>query len=93
MDDVRHQLQRYKKDNHNLEGELRGMCTWVDVRSPQDLSSCYIANTNAEQKARHLETKVTETAETIKQLREERALLATDHKDLQQRFSTLSEVS
>jgi len=50
------------------------------------------ANTSAEHKARRLEGKVAENAETIQQLREERALLASDHKDLQLRFTQLSEV-
>jgi uncharacterized protein YlxW (UPF0749 family) len=49
-------------------------------------------NVNIEQKVRLLETRVVENAETIEQLRNERALLATDHKELQQRFAEASEV-
>ena len=49
-------------------------------------------NVNIEQKIRLLETRVAENAETIDQLRNERALLATDHKELQQRFADASEV-
>ena len=47
----------------------------------------------AEQKARLLETKVAENMDTISQLRQERSLLSKDHKDLQRRYSELSEVS
>jgi hypothetical protein len=49
-------------------------------------------NVNAEQKARLLEGRVAENMETIDQLRQERALLAVDHKELQRRFSEISEV-
>jgi hypothetical protein len=49
-------------------------------------------NVNAEQKARLLEGRVVENMETIDQLRQERALLAADHKELEHRFSEISEV-
>lgn len=45
-----------------------------------------------EQKARHLEAKVLENNETIGQLRQERSILARDHKELQRRFTEVSEV-
>ncbi|KAG5644884.1 hypothetical protein DXG03_007525 [Asterophora parasitica] len=72
MDDVKRQLQKYKKETHELENELRG-------------------NANAEQKARLLEGRMSENAQTIDHLRQERSLLAADHKELQQRFSEISE--
>lgn len=50
-------------------------------------------NANAEQKARLLEVRVAENADTIEQLRQERSLLVSDHKDLQRRFSEISEVT
>jgi myosin protein heavy chain len=50
-------------------------------------------NARAEQKARLLEARVVENAETIDQLRQERSLLVSDHKELQKRFSEISEVS
>ena len=50
------------------------------------------ANATAEQKARLLEVKVEENAETIDQLRHERSLLAAEHKKLQQRFKKALEV-
>jgi hypothetical protein len=50
-------------------------------------------NINAEQKARLLERRVAENAETIAQLRQERSLLAAGHKDLQRHYSEISEVS
>lgn len=46
----------------------------------------------AEQKARLLEVKVEENAETIEHLRHERSLLAAEHKKLQQRFKKALEV-
>lgn len=49
-------------------------------------------NVNAEQKARLLESRVAENMQTIDQLRQERSLLAADHKELQRRFSEISEV-
>lgn len=49
-------------------------------------------NATAEQKARLLDAKVAENAETIQQLREERSLLATEFKDLQKRYTDISEV-
>ena len=50
-------------------------------------------NATAEQKARLLEVRVVENADTIEQLRQERSLLMADHKELQKRFSEISEVS
>jgi len=50
-------------------------------------------NATADQKARLLEVRVAENSETIEQLRQERALLTTDHKELQHHFSEISEVS
>ncbi|GLB41649.1 putative pericentrin-AKAP-450 domain of centrosomal targeting protein [Lyophyllum shimeji] len=72
MEDVKRQLQKYKKESHELEKELR-------------------ENANAEQKARLLEGRVAENAETIENLRQERAILAADHKELQRRFSEVAE--
>jgi predicted nucleic acid-binding Zn-ribbon protein len=50
-------------------------------------------NATAEQKARSLEVRVIENADTIEKLRQERSLLVSDHKKLQKRFSEISEVS
>ncbi len=50
-------------------------------------------NSTAEQKTRLLEAKVVENAETIEQLRRERSLLVSDHKDLQKQFSEVTKVS
>ncbi|OCH84115.1 hypothetical protein OBBRIDRAFT_891971 [Obba rivulosa] len=72
MAKTRDHLQRLKKDNHDLEAELR-------------------VHTTAEQKARLLESKISANVETIEQLRHERSILASDHKDLQQRFKKMSE--
>ncbi len=50
------------------------------------------ATATAEQKARLLEVKAEENAETIDLLRQERSLLAAEHKKLQQRLKKASEV-
>jgi hypothetical protein len=50
------------------------------------------ANATAEQKAHLLEVKAAENIETIEQLRNERSLLAAEHKKLQQRFKKALEV-
>ena len=71
--DIRAQLQRLKRENHDLEKELR-------------------SNVNAEQKVRLLEAKVVENLESAEQLRQERSLLAVDHKALQERYAKASEV-
>ncbi|EIN03865.1 hypothetical protein PUNSTDRAFT_77359 [Punctularia strigosozonata HHB-11173 SS5] len=71
MDAVKEQLQRAKRQNHDLEADLR-------------------ANTNAEQKVRLLEARVAENADVIERLRDERSLLANDHKQLQQRYAEVS---
>lgn len=49
-------------------------------------------NANVEQKARLLEAKVRENTSAIEQLRQERSILARDHKGLQQRYTEVSEV-
>jgi myosin protein heavy chain len=49
-------------------------------------------NATAEQKARLLEVKAEENAETIEHLRHERSLLTAEHKKLQQRFKKALEV-
>jgi len=52
-----------------------------------------VVTATAEQKARLLGVKAEENAETIEHLRQERSLLAAEHKKLQQCFKTASEVS
>ena len=51
-----------------------------------------VANAIAENKARHLQTKLNENLELIEQLRQERDVLADDHNDLQRQFARASEV-
>lgn len=92
MEDVKQQLHRFKKENNELEKELRGMFTFVSFSPIAEYQFGNVENVNIEQKARLLETRVVENAETIEQLRQERALLAADHKELQRRFAEASEV-
>jgi predicted nucleic acid-binding Zn-ribbon protein len=49
-------------------------------------------NATAEQKARLLEKRVTENQRTIESLRQERADLSKDFKEIQRRYSEASEV-
>ncbi|KAI9064084.1 hypothetical protein FKP32DRAFT_1625808 [Trametes sanguinea] len=49
------------------------------------------SNATAEQKARLLEAKVAENLENMEQLRQERSMLAADHKELQRRYAKASE--
>ncbi|KIY70545.1 hypothetical protein CYLTODRAFT_391816 [Cylindrobasidium torrendii FP15055 ss-10] len=72
MEDVKQQLQRYKKQHSEMEKDLR-------------------ENANADQRARMLEKRVAESAQTIEQLRQERSLLANDHKNLAKQYSEASE--
>jgi hypothetical protein len=48
-------------------------------------------NANAEQKTRLLESRFKENTDTMEQLRDERALLVAEHKELQKKFSQISE--
>ena len=50
------------------------------------------SNSNAEQKARLFEAKVAENLENIEQLRQDRSLLAADHKELQRRYAKAADV-
>ncbi|OJT11389.1 hypothetical protein TRAPUB_12084 [Trametes pubescens] len=49
------------------------------------------SNATAEQKARLLEARVSENLGNMEQLRQERSMLASDHKDLQRRYAKASE--
>lgn len=89
MDDVKASLHRVKQDNHNLEGELRGSRT----ESQEGLlTHRRAATTTVEQKARNLQTKVTENADAMDRLRQERSMLLKDHKQLQQQYANVNEV-
>lgn len=57
-----------------------------------DLEKELRSNANAEQKARLLEAKVAGNLGSIDQLRQERSLLAADHKELQRRYAKATEV-
>lgn len=92
MDDVKQQLQRLKKENHDLEKELRG-ALFVIMVNPQAASDYIAENANMEQKARLMETRLVESSDTIENLKQELSLLSTDHKVLQRRFTEISEVS
>jgi myosin protein heavy chain len=50
-------------------------------------------NASLDRKARSLEAKVADNSQTIEQLRQERSLLTKDHKELQRRYTDISEVS
>ena len=58
----------------------------------QTSNSNIAENAVAEQKARLFEARVSENADTIEQLRQERSMLAAEHKGLQRRFQDVTEV-
>ncbi|KAJ7781957.1 hypothetical protein DFH07DRAFT_1017858, partial [Mycena maculata] len=80
------QLQRTEMDMEDVKQQLQRF-----KEENHELEAELRVNVNAEQKARLLEVRVSENAETVEQLRQERSLLAMDHKDLQRRFSEISE--
>ncbi|KAH7890884.1 hypothetical protein F5I97DRAFT_1839637 [Phlebopus sp. FC_14] len=84
--DVARQLQRTEADMDDVKRHLQKA-----KQENHELENELRVNTNAEQKARVLEGKVFANTETIDQLRQERSLLARDHKDLQRRFAEVSE--
>jgi len=90
MDDVKVNLHRVKQDNHKLEAELRGMRTgsWEHLSTHQRAATATV-----EQKARNLQAKVTVNTDAIDRLRQERSMLLKDHKQLQQQYADVNEVS
>ncbi|KAF7370481.1 PACT-coil-coil domain-containing protein [Mycena sanguinolenta] len=80
------QLQRTETDMEDVKNQLQRF-----KAENHELENELRVNANAEQKARLLEERVQENVETVEQLRQERSLLAQDHKDLQRRFSEISE--
>ncbi|KAJ7647253.1 hypothetical protein FB45DRAFT_987061 [Roridomyces roridus] len=80
------QLQRTEADMEDVKTHLQRF-----KQENHALEAELRVNANAEQKARLLEVRVSENAETVEQLRQERSLLAMDHKDLQRRFTEISE--
>ncbi|KAF9224049.1 hypothetical protein BS17DRAFT_880101 [Gyrodon lividus] len=86
--EVARQLQRTQTDMNDVKYQLQ-----KTKQDNHELENELRANANADQKARLLEAKVLENTSTIEQLRQERSLLAQDHKDLQRRFAEVSERS
>ncbi|THH27181.1 hypothetical protein EUX98_g7008 [Antrodiella citrinella] len=80
------QLRRTESDMTDVKDHLLKM-----KQENHTLEAELRGNSNIEQKARHLEMKVAENADTIEQLRQERSLLVEDHKKLQKRYSEVSE--
>lgn len=94
MEDVKYQMQRVKKNSSELEAELRGtrpLLSFIILILMMKIRRG-LATADAEQKARLLGSKATENQETIQQLRQERSMLASDHKALQRRYAEASEV-
>ncbi|KAH7915256.1 hypothetical protein BJ138DRAFT_1055109 [Hygrophoropsis aurantiaca] len=84
--DIARQLQRTETDINDVKKHLQKV-----KQENHELENELRTNTNIEQKARLLEVKVSENAETISQLRQERSLLVNDYKQLQRQFSEVSE--
>ncbi|KAI9458189.1 hypothetical protein BJY52DRAFT_1270268 [Lactarius psammicola] len=85
-EDVLLQLRRTESDMEDVKHQLQRV-----KRDKDDLEGELRATATAEQKARLLEVKAEENAETIEHLRHERSLLVAEHKKLQQRFKNASE--
>ncbi|KAI9440630.1 hypothetical protein H4582DRAFT_1938265 [Lactarius indigo] len=85
-EDVLLQLRRTESDMEDVKNQLQRV-----KRDKDDLEGELRVTATAEQKARLLEVKAEENAETIEHLRHERSLLVAEHKKLQQRFKTASE--
>ena len=91
MDDVRSQLEREKRDDRELEAELRGSLKFLFLlvfsyaNCPTFIPS---ATASLDQRARLLrvEAKVSENQEVIGSLRNERESLAADHDTLQRHY-------
>ena len=83
-------IENLRQELSLLSTELRGALVVIMVNIAPDV---FVENANLEQKARLMETRVVENAETIKNLRQELSLLSTDHKALKRRFADISEVS
>ncbi|KAJ2930836.1 hypothetical protein H1R20_g6245, partial [Candolleomyces eurysporus] len=79
-------LRRAESDMDGVKQELQRL-----KQENNELEKELRQNTTADQKARLLETKVAENMDTIAQLRQERSFITKDHKDLQRRYSELSE--
>ncbi|KZT21623.1 hypothetical protein NEOLEDRAFT_744493 [Neolentinus lepideus HHB14362 ss-1] len=85
-DDIALQLHRTESDMDGIKRQLQEA-----KDENHHLEAELRANATSEQKARLLDVKVTQNAETIQHLREERSLLVGDHKELQRRFAEVSE--
>ncbi|KAF8159408.1 hypothetical protein B0H34DRAFT_703324 [Crassisporium funariophilum] len=81
-------LQRTESDMDDVKQQLQRF-----KKENHDLEKELRENVNIEQKARLLETRVVENADTIEQLRQERSLLAADHKELQRKFAEITETA
>ncbi|KIL69166.1 hypothetical protein M378DRAFT_70128 [Amanita muscaria Koide BX008] len=84
--EVLSQLQRTESDMDDVRQQMHKV-----KQENHDLEKELRVNATAEQKARILESRVTENLETIDQLRNERSLLAVDYKQLQRRYTELTE--
>ncbi|KAF9006188.1 hypothetical protein BDQ17DRAFT_1389747 [Cyathus striatus] len=80
------QVQRNEADMEDVRQQLTRL-----KHSNKNLEKELRENANAEQKARLLETRVTENIDTIEQLRQERSFLVSEHKQLQQKYLQVSE--
>ncbi|KAF7309931.1 PACT-coil-coil domain-containing protein [Mycena indigotica] len=80
------QLQRTETDMRDVKQQLLRL-----KDENRELEGELRVNDNAEQKARLLEVRVSENAELVEQLRQERAFLVSDHKELQRKLTEITE--
>ncbi|KAI0339572.1 hypothetical protein BDW22DRAFT_1399775 [Trametopsis cervina] len=79
------QLRRTESDMADIREELQRI-----KHENHELEAELRTNSNVEQKARLLESKVVENTETIENLRRERTMLVSDHKELQKKHAHVS---
>ncbi|KAF9038520.1 hypothetical protein BJ165DRAFT_1352368 [Panaeolus papilionaceus] len=79
-------VQRTESDMEDVKQQLQKI-----KKENNQLERELRENANVDQKARILEARVVENADIMEQLRQERSLLASDHKDLQKKFADVTE--
>ncbi|KAH9940729.1 uncharacterized protein BXZ73DRAFT_42510 [Epithele typhae] len=81
-DKVERELRRAETDMSDIREQLQRI-----KQENHDLEHELRSNSSAEQKARILQARVAENAANLDQLRQERSLIISDHKDLQRQYA------
>lgn len=92
MAEVKGEIERLRKENKDLDEELRRSYEWCNRMNVIRLHT-YLDNSQADQNARRLAAKISENQALVEQLRQERDALTKGHAELQTRYAKISEVS